>query len=82
MKAGSKKTKKVLVVDVGGTHVKALATGHLQERKIASGLKMTASKMAEDVKRLTKDWEYDVLRLQWCHDRYGFGFAAQMGLRR
>jgi hypothetical protein len=62
MKAGSKKTKKVLVVDVGGTHVKALATGHLQERKIASGLKMTASKMAEDVKRLTKDWEYDVVR--------------------
>ena len=63
MKAGSKKTKKVLVVDVGGTHVKALATGHRRERKIASGLKMTASKMVEDVKQLTKDWEYDVVSI-------------------
>jgi predicted NBD/HSP70 family sugar kinase len=61
MKAASKKIKKVLVVDVGGTHVKVLATGHRQERKILSGLKMTASKMVEDVKRVTKDWEYDVV---------------------
>src|ERR1044072_5959247 len=59
MKAGSKKTKKVLVVDVGGTHVKALATGHRRERKILSGLNMTASKMVEDVKRVTKGWVSD-----------------------
>jgi predicted NBD/HSP70 family sugar kinase len=63
MKAVSKKTKKVLVVDVGGTHVKALATGHRRERKIPSGLKMTASKMVEDVRDLTKDWEYDVVSI-------------------
>jgi predicted NBD/HSP70 family sugar kinase len=63
MKAASKKTKKVLVVDVGGTHVKVLATGHRQERKILSGLTMTASKMVEDVKRVTKDWEYDVVSI-------------------
>jgi len=63
MKAVSKKTTKVLVVDVGGTHVKALATGHRRERKIPSGLKMTASKMVEDVKELTKDWEYDVVSI-------------------
>lgn len=63
MKATSTKTKKVLVVDVGGTQVKALATGHRRERKIPSGLKMTASKMVEDVKQLTKDWEYDVVSI-------------------
>jgi predicted NBD/HSP70 family sugar kinase len=63
MKAVSKKIKKVLVIDVGGTHVKVLATGHRQERKILSGRKMTASKMVEDVKRVTKDWEYDVVSI-------------------
>jgi predicted NBD/HSP70 family sugar kinase len=63
MKAVSKKIKRVLVIDVGGTHVKVLATGHRQERKILSGRKMTASKMVEDVKRVTKDWEYDVVSI-------------------
>ena len=48
----------ILVIDVGGTHVKVLATGHPEERKIPSGSKMTARKMVQDVKRLTKDWEY------------------------
>jgi predicted NBD/HSP70 family sugar kinase len=63
MKAAPKETRKVLVVDVGGTHVKALATGHRRERKIPSGLKMTARKMVEDVKQVTKDWEYDVVSI-------------------
>ena len=48
----------VLVIDVGGTHVKVLATGQHDELKIPSGSKMTARKMVRDVKRVTKDWEY------------------------
>jgi predicted NBD/HSP70 family sugar kinase len=60
MRSASENSKKVLVIDVGGTHVKVLATGHRQERKIPSGRKMTASKMVEDVKSVTKDWVYDV----------------------
>lgn len=48
----------VLVIDVGGTHVKVLATGHREELEIPSGSKMTARKMVRDVKRVTKDWEY------------------------
>jgi len=63
MKPVSKNTKKVLVIDVGGTHVKVLATGHRQERKILSGVNMTASKMVEDVKSVTKDWVYDVVSI-------------------
>jgi len=55
--------KKVLVIDVGGTHVKLLATSHRKERRFRSGLKMTASRMVEDVKRVTKDWEYDVVSI-------------------
>ena len=60
MRAGHRKANSVLgVIDVGGTHVKVLATGHPEEREIRSGSKMTARKMTQDVKRVTKDWEYD-----------------------
>ena len=57
------KTPKVLVIDVGGTHVKVLASGELEEREIPSGLTMTASKMVRDVKRSVKGWEYDVVSI-------------------
>jgi hypothetical protein len=57
------KTPKVLVIDVGGTHVKVLASGELEEREIPSGLTMTASKMVRDVKRSVKGSEYDVVSI-------------------
>jgi polyphosphate glucokinase len=52
---------KILVVDVGGTHVKILATGHRQEREIVSGPKMTARQMVSDVRKLAKGWAYDAV---------------------
>lgn len=64
MKSTSRnKTPKVLVIDVGGTHVKVLATGQRVKREIPSGSTMTASRMVQDVKRLTKDWAYDVVSM-------------------
>jgi polyphosphate glucokinase len=48
----------VLVVDVGGTHVKILATGQQEPRKFASGPNLTAQKMVDGVKRLASDWKY------------------------
>ena len=63
MIAASKGSKNILVIDVGGTHVKVLATGHRRERKIVSGLTMTASKMVGGVKRITEDWKYDVVSI-------------------
>ena len=51
---------KILVVDVGGTHLKILASGQRTPRKIDSGPKMTAKKMAAWVKTAAKDWSYDV----------------------
>ena len=54
---------KVLVVDVGGTHVKVLATGHRTPREIPSGPTMTAREMVESVKRLVADWQYDVVSI-------------------
>jgi predicted NBD/HSP70 family sugar kinase len=53
--------KKILVIDVGGTHVKALTTGKRKEREFPSGPTMTAKKMVRDVKRATKDWKYNAV---------------------
>jgi len=55
--------RKVLAIDVGGTHVKVLATGRRAEVKIVSGPDMTAAKMATAVKRATAGWQYDVVSI-------------------
>jgi len=54
---------KVLAIDVGGTHVKALASGHKEPRKIPSGPTMTARRMVTGIKQATSDWTYDVVSI-------------------
>jgi polyphosphate glucokinase len=54
---------KVLVVDVGGTHLKVLASGHRVPREIPSGPAMTARQMVAAVKRATREWHYDVVSI-------------------
>ena len=49
----------VLVIDVGGTHLKILASGKKQPRKIDSGPTMTAAQMVTAVKQLAAGWKYD-----------------------
>jgi polyphosphate glucokinase len=58
-----KPKRKVLVIDVGGTHVKLLATGQKVKREFASGPKCRAADMARQVKDAVKDWDYDVISL-------------------
>lgn len=53
----------ILVIDVGGTHVKALATGQEEAHEIPSGKMMTASQMARNVKRLAKSWNYEAVSI-------------------
>jgi polyphosphate glucokinase len=53
----------VLVVDVGGTNVKVLATGQKEPRKFPSGPKMTPKQMVSGVKRIAGDWKYDVVSI-------------------
>jgi len=53
----------VLVVDVGGTHVKILATDKREPRKFLSGPTMTAAQMVAGVKRLARGWNYDVVSI-------------------
>ena len=52
---------KVLVVDVGGQHVKVLATGESEPRRAESGPTMTAEQMVATVKKLAEGWQYDVV---------------------
>jgi polyphosphate glucokinase len=54
---------KVLVIDVGGTNVKLLATGQKEPRKIPSGPEMTSSKMVSVVKDAVRDWKFECISL-------------------
>ncbi len=52
---------KVLVVDVGGTNVKILATGQKESRRFPSGPAMTPMEMVAGIKKLAEGWKYDVI---------------------
>ncbi len=54
---------RVLVVDIGGTNVKILATGQKTPRKFPSGRKLTPKKMVAGVKELAADWKYDAVAI-------------------
>jgi polyphosphate glucokinase len=86
---------KILVIDVGGSHVKVLVSGKRVPRKIDSGPSLTPSRMVKDVKRLTEDWSYDRVSIGYpgvvVHERIaaeprnlgrgwvGFDFAKAFG---
>ncbi|QOG21930.1 MULTISPECIES: ROK family protein [Bradyrhizobium] len=86
----------ILVVDVGGTHVKILASGEKVKRAIDSGPTLTARQMVSSVKKLADGWEYDLVSIGYpgpvVHDRpmaephnlgkgwMGFNFAAAFKL--
>lgn len=86
---------RVLVIDVGGTHVKILATGEKSPREFASGRRLTAREMVKRVKRLAGGWRYEAVAIGYpgpvLHDRplaephnlgrgwTGFEFARAFG---
>jgi polyphosphate glucokinase len=59
----AKRARRILVLDVGGTHVKALVTGQREPRKFPSGRGMNPRQMVQGVKLLTRDWKYDVVSI-------------------
>jgi polyphosphate glucokinase len=54
---------RVLVVDVGGTHVKILVTGQDAPRKFPSGPTLTAEQMVAGVKTAAAGWKYDAVSI-------------------
>src|ERR1700752_5399705 len=53
----------VLVVDVGGTHVKILATGQKQSREFPSGPTLSDKQLVGGVKKLAGNWKYDAVSI-------------------
>jgi polyphosphate glucokinase len=49
----------ILVIDVGGTHVKLKLQGRDEVRKCPSGPSLTPGKMVEFVRSAAADWSYD-----------------------
>ena len=54
---------KVLVIDIGGTSVKILASGQPEPRKAPTGPTFTAEQLVPVVRQLADGWEYDVLSI-------------------
>jgi polyphosphate glucokinase len=85
----------ILVVDVGGTHIKVLATGQSAMRTVDSWPAMSAADMVAAVEKLTDGWTYEVIALGYpgpvVHDAplkepanlgkgwVGFDYAAALG---
>jgi hypothetical protein len=55
------KPKRVLVIDVGGSNVKVMATGQKGRVKIRSGQMMTAAQMVREVRKAVRDWKFDAV---------------------
>jgi polyphosphate glucokinase len=55
--------QRILVVDIGGSKVKVLATGQSEARKEPSGARLTPGRLVDKVREMTTDWEYDVISL-------------------
>ena len=53
----------MLVIDIGGTHIKILATGQKAHRQLDSGPRMTPQRMASGVQNLAKDWSYEAVSI-------------------
>jgi len=53
--------RRILAVDVGGTHVKVKVSPGSEKREFASGPELTAAEMVAGVRDLTRDWAFDVV---------------------
>jgi len=57
------KPKRILVLDIGGTNVKAAGTGRPEAIKIPSGPKLTPAKMVREVKKAVRGWDYQAVSI-------------------
>jgi polyphosphate glucokinase len=57
----SSASRKILSIDVGGSHVKVMTNTKRIKREFESGPDLTARSMVDQVKQITKDWTYDAV---------------------
>ncbi len=60
---GSNQPMKILVLDIGGSEIKALATGQKEPVRIPSGRDMTPRKMVAALRKATARWKYDAVSI-------------------
>jgi predicted NBD/HSP70 family sugar kinase len=63
MKPRPKRKLKILVVDVGGSRVKCVATDHENPVKFSSGPKLTPAQMVANVLEITKGWRFNAVSI-------------------
>jgi predicted NBD/HSP70 family sugar kinase len=54
---------KILVIDIGGTSIKILGTGHRTPIKIPSGPRLTPAKMVKAVRQAVNGWSYSAVSI-------------------
>jgi polyphosphate glucokinase len=74
-KSGAKKDEpkfpsSVLVIDVGGSKLKILATGQTEPRRALTGVGFTPQQLVSAVQELAGDWQYDAVSI---------GYPGQVG---
>jgi polyphosphate glucokinase len=55
--------KRILVIDVGGTHIKVSTAGRREPLKIPSGPTTTPARMAAQVRKAVAGWKYDAVSI-------------------
>jgi polyphosphate glucokinase len=53
----------ILVIDIGGTKVKILATGQTEPRKVPTGKDFTPGRLLETIADLARGWEYEAVSI-------------------
>ncbi|WP_345778415.1 glucose-6-phosphate isomerase [Dyella sp. 2HG41-7] len=61
--AVAKAQRKVLVIDIGGSHVKAMLTGNPREVEIKSSRKLTPAEMVKQLRASIRGWKYDAVSI-------------------
>jgi len=72
MQAKAPRSRKILVVDIGGSHVK-LMISRRETRKFDSGTKLAPRQLVRAIKQHTRDWRYDAVSI-------GFPSPVKKGL--
>jgi polyphosphate glucokinase len=62
-KAARRRTRRVLVIDVGGTNVKLFVKGEKEPRKVPSGPTLTPAMLVRRVKEAIVGWSYDAISI-------------------
>jgi ROK family len=57
------KTKKVLVIDIGGSNVKLMISSRVKRRKFPSGPSLTPRRFITETKKAVQDWKFDAVAI-------------------